>query len=129
MERIRWFADLKVTDALIAGGKGANLGELTSAGLPVPPGFVVTADAYLEALERTGVRSKLVDLVAAVSPTDESSVEEAATKARALIETASVPPELKQSSSPRITSSVTTSSWRCARLERPRMPKALRLQE
>src|SRR5579871_6756814 len=29
-----------------AGGKGANLGRLLRLGLPVPPGFVVTTDAY-----------------------------------------------------------------------------------
>jgi hypothetical protein len=44
------FASLQQTDTAIAGGKGANLGELTSAGLPVPAGFVVTADAYLHAM-------------------------------------------------------------------------------
>jgi hypothetical protein len=31
------------------GGKGANLGELTAGGLPVPPGFVITGEAYLDA--------------------------------------------------------------------------------
>jgi len=33
-------------DLALAGGKGANLGELVRAGLPVPDGFVVTTDAY-----------------------------------------------------------------------------------
>ena len=33
-------------DVEIAGGKGANLGELIREGFPVPPGFVVTASAY-----------------------------------------------------------------------------------
>ena len=42
-----------------AGGKGANLGEMLRAGLPVPPGFVVTAQAFLEALEQGGVRAAL----------------------------------------------------------------------
>ncbi len=32
-----------LTDVALVGGKGANLGELRTAGLPVPPGFVVTA--------------------------------------------------------------------------------------
>ena len=41
----------RVTDVASAGGKGANLGELTRAGFPVPPGFVVTAPAYLEAMD------------------------------------------------------------------------------
>ncbi len=42
-EFVRPFAALRRGDTLIAGGKGANLGELTAAGIPVPPGFVVTA--------------------------------------------------------------------------------------
>jgi len=40
------FADLGRGDIAVAGGKGANLGELTRAGLPVPPGFVLTTAAY-----------------------------------------------------------------------------------
>ncbi len=45
MEPIVWLAELHRTDTGIAGGKGANLGELVSGGVPVPPGFVVTAQA------------------------------------------------------------------------------------
>lgn len=45
MSRIRRFTDLTRSDVDEAGGKGANLGEMTNAGLPVPPGFVVTVDA------------------------------------------------------------------------------------
>ena len=48
---VRSFADLGMTDTPTVGGKGANLGEMTRAGLPVPPGFVVTADAYLRTIE------------------------------------------------------------------------------
>ena len=43
---LRTFEDLRREDVDYAGGKGANLGELTAAGLPVPPGFVVGAPAY-----------------------------------------------------------------------------------
>lgn len=43
----------------VAGGKGANLGELVAAGLPVPPGFVLTADAYRQSMEAGGVRATL----------------------------------------------------------------------
>ena len=39
------FSELSKNDASIAGGKGASLGEMTQAGLPVPPGFVVTANS------------------------------------------------------------------------------------
>lgn len=46
MRYIKWFEDLTKEDVPLAGGKGANLGEMTRAGLPVPPGYVVTADAW-----------------------------------------------------------------------------------
>jgi pyruvate,water dikinase len=41
-----WFSEVGREDLTLVGGKGANLGELTRAGIPVPPGFVVTADTY-----------------------------------------------------------------------------------
>ena len=43
---ILWFAQLGKEDIPIAGGKGANLGEMTQIGIPVPPGFVVSVQAY-----------------------------------------------------------------------------------
>jgi pyruvate,water dikinase len=42
------FEELTIKDIAKAGGKGASLGEMTSAGIPVPPGFVVSTDAFLE---------------------------------------------------------------------------------
>ena len=61
---VRWFADLGRTDTAEAGGKGANLGELTKAGLPVPQGFVVTASAYLASMDAGGVRAELQECFA-----------------------------------------------------------------
>ncbi|MET3617334.1 pyruvate,water dikinase [Peptoniphilus olsenii] len=48
---IRWFDEIGKDDVGIVGGKGANLGELTSFGLPVPPGFCVTAQGYRKFIE------------------------------------------------------------------------------
>jgi phosphoenolpyruvate synthase/pyruvate phosphate dikinase len=45
-EVIRWFDQLGRGDVPIAGGKGANLGEMVRAGIRVPPGFVITASAF-----------------------------------------------------------------------------------
>ena len=69
-ERIKWFDDISKQDVAVAGGKGANLGELTRAGLPVPPGFVVTASAYLEALDIAGVRADLRERAASADTLD-----------------------------------------------------------
>jgi pyruvate, water dikinase len=59
MNSIAWFEQLTIADTEVAGGKGANLGELTRASFPVPPGFVVTASAYLDAMTRGSVRQVL----------------------------------------------------------------------
>ena len=51
--------DVTREDVALAGGKGANLGELLRAGFEVPEGFVVTAGAYLDAMDAGGVREEL----------------------------------------------------------------------
>jgi len=94
MEAIRWFEELGIEDVAIAGGKGANLGEMTSAKLPVPPGFVITAPAYLDAIERAGVRARLQELTDRVVADDPASLEAAAEAARELIRSTPVPPVL-----------------------------------
>ncbi len=63
MEFVRWFKDIRLADNPLVGGKGANLGELTAAKLPVPPGFVVTSDAYRYALEHAGIGDALATLL------------------------------------------------------------------
>lgn len=45
---VRWFKEIDKYDIPIVGGKGANLGELTQKGLNVPPGFCITAEAYMD---------------------------------------------------------------------------------
>jgi pyruvate,water dikinase len=57
-------ADLRGADAAVAGGKGANLGELVGAGFRVPPGFVITAQAYLRAVHEAGLAEELASAVA-----------------------------------------------------------------
>ena len=44
MKLVEFFEELSKDDVDIAGGKGANLGELTNAGINVPPGFVITSE-------------------------------------------------------------------------------------
>lgn len=54
------FTELSLDDAPRFGGKSANLGELASAGFPVPPGFSIGEDAYLAAMDRAGIRDRLL---------------------------------------------------------------------
>lgn len=50
-----WFREVGRDDLGLVGGKGANLGELTQAQIPVPPGFIVTADTYFRFIEENGL--------------------------------------------------------------------------
>jgi len=77
MRYIAWFKELSRKDVGLAGGKGANLGELTRAGLPVPPGFVVTSEAYLAAVEESGARERMKTLFAKVNADDPKALTEA----------------------------------------------------
>lgn len=61
-DQVRDFAALRLVDAEEAGGKGANLGEMVGAGLPVPPGFALLRDAYLTSMRAAGVDRELAGL-------------------------------------------------------------------
>jgi rifampicin phosphotransferase len=58
----RQFDEIGRYDVALAGGKGANLGELSSAGLPVPAGFVVTTGAYDAFVEASGIKGEILAL-------------------------------------------------------------------
>ena len=73
-DSIVWFEQLSRTDTAVAGGKGANLGELTRAGLPVPPGFVLTPAAMHHALEAGGSTAELSALFDALKPDDPAAL-------------------------------------------------------
>ncbi|MCC6495058.1 MAG: phosphoenolpyruvate synthase [Propionibacteriaceae bacterium] len=59
MDSIRWLAELTAADLPIAGGKGANLGELVRAGFAVPDGFVITTGAYTDFVNRNGLDDRI----------------------------------------------------------------------
>jgi pyruvate,water dikinase len=66
-----WFNEVTKNDITKVGGKGANLGEMTNAGIPVPPGFIVTAQAYFDFIERNKLQPKIRALLEA-HPTQKS---------------------------------------------------------
>ncbi|MGZ4801596.1 MAG: phosphoenolpyruvate synthase [Acidimicrobiia bacterium] len=88
-------AEIGRDDVAIAGGKGANLGEMVRAGLPVPPGFVVLAGAYLRAVEEAGVRRALADIAAGANPDDPAELREGAERARTLIRAVRLPDDIR----------------------------------
>ena len=78
------FSQLNKTGIPAAGGKGANLGEMTTAGFPVPAGFVLTTGAYDAFVQAHGLQQQIVGLAHTVSADDPRSSEVASEKIRAL---------------------------------------------
>jgi pyruvate,water dikinase len=92
-ELVSWFETLRVTDIPIVGGKNASLGEMINAGLPVPPGFAVTAYAYEKFLEETHIAEKIYKVINEVI-TDKNNPKQydtASKKIRELIEKSKMP--------------------------------------
>ncbi len=96
VERVRGFGDLRREDVDYAGGKGANLGELTYAGLPVPPGFVIGAPAYAAFCAESDLRERLGGLLDAVDVEDTAALSAASEAARRMVGEAPIPGELER---------------------------------
>lgn len=94
---VRRFEEVGLADAGSVGGKAANLGELTSAGLPVPPGFVVTGRAYLDALDKAGIRRKVMEkfLAAKAAADDQDRLAAAAAELREMVRRADIPADIR----------------------------------
>ncbi len=97
-KRILWFDELGKEDIPLVGGKNANLGEMVGAGIPVPSGFAITAEAYREFIVETGIAEKIYKIIEeTVTDTDDPKQYEAASKkVRQLIEATSVPGEIEK---------------------------------
>ena len=91
---IYWFKELTKEEIPIAGGKGANLGELTAAGFPVPNGFVVSSNAYFDFLDHNQLRSRIVREMHNISLSDPQSFSDASSKVKRLILSAEMPKEI-----------------------------------
>ena len=62
-KNVVWFNETTKKDIALVGGKGANLGEMVNAHIPVPPGFIVTANAYYNFLKKSGITDKILSLL------------------------------------------------------------------
>jgi pyruvate,water dikinase len=94
MKYVKWFKDISKEDVGIAGGKGANLGEMTQAKIPVPPGFVVLASAYFAFLDHNGLRPEIHKILKTCDMTDPNQLNSAAKKIDTLLEKSPMPEEV-----------------------------------
>ncbi|MBQ2831893.1 phosphoenolpyruvate synthase [Methanobrevibacter sp.] len=88
------FEDLNKSDIGIAGGKGANLGELTQAGIPVPPGFVVTAETYEKFMEDAGINDKVMDILDKIDINDTKALQAASEEIKSIINESPIPEDM-----------------------------------
>ena len=91
---ILWFNEIRKTDIAHVGGKGANLGEMVHADIPVPDGFVVTAKAYYDFLKLTSLKQKIVTELSGLDTNDSEALDKATKSIRTAILRAKMPEKL-----------------------------------
>ncbi|RAP44605.1 phosphoenolpyruvate synthase [uncultured Methanosphaera sp.] len=96
MNYVEFFKEIGKDDIPIAGGKGANLGELTNAGIPVPPGFVITAETYLKFITKTGIVDKINEMLDGLDFNNTTELNRVADNIKELITTTEIPEDIQR---------------------------------
>ncbi|MEM4272287.1 MAG: phosphoenolpyruvate synthase, partial [Candidatus Bilamarchaeaceae archaeon] len=96
MKDIMWFEELDKSNLAEAGGKGANLGEMTKAGFPVPPGFITTSAAYFKHLDHNDLREKITSRLSGLDVNDTAALQKTAEEIQKMISNAEIPPSLSK---------------------------------
>lgn len=90
------FSELNAGDTSIAGGKGASLGEMTQAGIPVPPGFVILTDAFKQFIEANDLEAEIDAALHKVRHEETHTVEEASERIQGHILNAPIPDHIQE---------------------------------
>ncbi len=93
---VKWFSELNKDSGLVAGGKGANLAEIYNLKIPVPPGFVVTAQAYDYFIEKSGIKEKIKGLLETIDYENTQLLNEVTEKIRKSIIDSEFPKEMEE---------------------------------
>ncbi len=96
MDFIKDFKEISKSDTLIAGGKGASLGEMTQAGIPVPSGFVILSDAFDRFIEETDLNVEIDAALDKVNVKEVHTIENASEKIHAMIISKQMPEDIKE---------------------------------
>ena len=92
---IKWFEEVDKEDIPVVGGKGANLGELTTKGVKVPPGYCVTAGAYSDFIEKANLKDKIMGILEGLDTEDSIDLELRSSDIRKLIIQAETPKDIE----------------------------------
>jgi pyruvate,water dikinase len=90
------FNRIRMSDISQVGGKNASLGELTSAGIPVPPGFALSVAFYRRFIESNGLREYINQQLATLDTTDVEALQRVGRNIRTRIMSSEFPTELGQ---------------------------------
>ncbi len=88
---IVWLKDLGKENVSVAGGKGAQLGELRKAGFPVPDGFVVSTALYNDLAEKIVLPEKISGFLSKLDVENTDKLEDASSRIQSLIASAELP--------------------------------------
>ncbi|MBT6690594.1 phosphoenolpyruvate synthase [archaeon] len=92
---VAWLSDLSKADLNLAGGKGANLGEMFNSGFPVPQAFAVTTDAFFFFLKQAKLEQQIKDLLHKIDVDKTEDLQTKSKEIRDLISTAEMPKNLE----------------------------------
>ena len=96
-KNIVWFEEVHKDDVGLVGGKGANLGEMTNAHLPIPYGFVLTSHAYFELINHNALAPKIKKFLTSVNVDNPHELQQASKEVQSLILDADVPKSITNS--------------------------------
>jgi len=91
---VLWFNEVTKKDIPVVGGKGANLGEMTNANIPVPPGFIVTASAYFNFLKSSKITGEIRSRLKPLDISDSKKLQQTSSEVKQIIENAPMPAEI-----------------------------------
>ena len=92
--KVVWFEEVGKEDISQVGGKGANLGEMTKAGITVPPGFIVTAQSYFYFLQKSNLTDTIRKLLSDLDTNDSEKLQKVASRIKSLLNAAAMPEEI-----------------------------------
>ena len=93
---VAWFSEIHKEDVPLVGGKGANLGEMTNAGFPVPNGFVVTSHAYYEFIKENKLDIKIKHLLSTAKFENSDSLDKLAKQVKKMVTDGKLSDELSK---------------------------------
>ena len=113
---IRWFGELGLADVPQVGGKNASLGELyqqlSGAGVRVPNGFAVTADAYRHFMRVSGLADSVSSILGELRAGDLADLSERGLAIRHAIMAADLPADLQAAIFSAATPATSRAAWR-----------------